>query len=120
MSRRHFIVPVFIPHAGCPHRCAFCNQSAVTGSTQPTPTPAVLREQAAAFLKFRGRRREGAQIAFFGGNFLGLAPDTMAELLAEASKVVVLTGAGSEGLTAMSATLKEGLAMPHSVAWSVL
>lgn len=88
MSRRPFIVPVFIPHAGCPHRCAFCNQSAVTGSTQPTPTPAVLREQAAAFLKFRGRRREGAQIAFFGGNFLGLAPDTMAELLAEAAGFV--------------------------------
>ncbi len=88
MSQRPFIVPVFIPHAGCPHRCVFCNQSAVTGCAQPLPTPAELRERVAAFLKFRGRRRRGSQIAFFGGNFLGVAPETIKSLLAEATGFV--------------------------------
>ncbi|MEA3416394.1 MAG: hypothetical protein U9R02_09620 [Thermodesulfobacteriota bacterium] len=26
-----FIVPVFLPNVGCPHQCAFCNQTAITG-----------------------------------------------------------------------------------------
>lgn len=88
MSRRPFIVPVFIPHAGCPHRCAFCNQSAVTGCGHPLPTPAEVRESVEAFLKFRGRRQGPVQIAFFGGNFLGVAPETVTRLLAEATGFV--------------------------------
>ncbi len=88
MSHRPFIVPVFIPHAGCPHRCVFCNQFVVTGRPEPLPTPAGVRERVAAFLKFRGGRRGPSQIAFFGGNFLGVAPDTVRGLLAEAAGFV--------------------------------
>ena len=25
------IIPVFIPHAGCPHQCVFCNQKTISG-----------------------------------------------------------------------------------------
>ena len=30
-SNKPFIIPIFLPHAGCPHRCVFCNQSLITG-----------------------------------------------------------------------------------------
>jgi len=31
-SQRPFIVPIFVPHMGCPHQCVFCNQASITGS----------------------------------------------------------------------------------------
>mgnify|MGYP005844300201 CR=1 FL=1 len=84
---RPLIVPIFLPHAGCPHRCLFCNQSAVTGGEEGLPTPEGLRETVAGFLK-RCRRRRPAQIAFFGGNFLGVAKEGIQTLLAEAAGCV--------------------------------
>jgi histone acetyltransferase (RNA polymerase elongator complex component) len=85
---RPFIVPVFIPHAGCPHRCVYCNQAAVTGRTETLPETSAFRDQVAAFLKFRRRHRGRAQIAFFGGNFLGLAEAGIRQLLTEAAGFV--------------------------------
>ena len=28
---KHSIIPLFIPHLGCPHQCIFCNQVRITG-----------------------------------------------------------------------------------------
>ena len=28
---KHYIIPLFIPHFGCPHTCVFCNQRKITG-----------------------------------------------------------------------------------------
>ena len=25
------IIPIFVPHQGCPHDCVFCNQKKITG-----------------------------------------------------------------------------------------
>ncbi len=30
------IIPFFIPHAGCPHQCVFCNQKNITGENRPS------------------------------------------------------------------------------------
>jgi len=65
---RHHTVPVFVPHAGCPHTCSFCNQKAISGTRVP-PTP---RQAAATFAAAReslGERVHSAQLAFFGGSF---------------------------------------------------
>lgn len=88
MSQRPFIVPVFIPHAGCPHRCVFCNQELVTGYPGSAPGAGVEFSRVAEFLRFRGRRRGPAELAFFGGNFLGLPGDRIRKLLATASEWV--------------------------------
>ena len=86
-SDRPFIVPIFLPHAGCPHRCVFCDQSSITG-VRAKQTPKDINDQIEAFLKFKTARRNKVQIAFFGGNFLGMPADEIKRLLAEAAGYV--------------------------------
>ena len=35
MSARENIIPVFVPHLGCPNDCVFCNQRKISGSLFP-------------------------------------------------------------------------------------
>lgn len=86
---RPFIIPVFLPQEGCPHRCVFCDQKGVTGmSGAPALTPAVLRAEVDKFLPFRGPERGLVEIAFYGGNFMGLARERAEELLEAAARYV--------------------------------
>lgn len=86
MKPQPFIVPVFLPHAGCPHRCVFCNQWIVSGHGEGWSEPEGGMAAARDFLRFRGTRQGPAQIAFFGGNFLGLPWERSRRLLAAASE----------------------------------
>lgn len=88
MNARPFIVPVFIPHAGCPQRCVFCNQTAVIGRGRALPESSDWSTHAREFLRFRGRRQGISQIAFFGGNFLGLPEERILAMLTAASEYV--------------------------------
>ncbi len=82
---RPLIIPVFIPHAGCPHQCVFCNQHAITGAATGPLSAAAIQETIAEFLAFR-KNRPVAEISFYGGNFLGLpAPEITALLEIAAS-----------------------------------
>ena len=50
------IIPIFVPHRGCPHDCIFCNQKKITGvSTDITSEDVknILR------LKFEYNEKEG-------------------------------------------------------------
>lgn len=85
---RFFIIPVFIPHAGCPHRCVFCDQASITGMPSEPIRQNDIRDQIEAFLKYKKVRCQKIQIAFFGGNFLGLPPDEIERLLAIAAEYV--------------------------------
>ena len=70
---RDAILPVFLPHRGCPGRCIFCDQRVQSGESNPrTPSglAAELRRDLGA-LRDRGR---SAALAFYGGSFDGL-PD---------------------------------------------
>ena len=40
--KTHAIIPIFIPHAGCPHDCVFCNQKAITARTAPPTLDSVV------------------------------------------------------------------------------
>jgi len=86
-SDKPFIIPIFLPHAGCPHRCVFCNQSSITG-VRSKLSPKDINDQIEEFLKFKKDRRPIVQIAFFGGNFLGMPPDEIELLLAFATEYV--------------------------------
>ncbi|MCD4764162.1 MAG: radical SAM protein [Desulfobacterales bacterium] len=84
-----FIVPVFLPNIGCPHKCVFCNQSAITGVKQKTPSPEEIGLHINRFLNYKGKNRSLVQVSFFGGNFLGLKIDFIKSLLHEATKFVI-------------------------------
>jgi len=93
-SNKPFIIPIFIPHAGCPHRCVFCNQSSITGVDSKPPGISI-SDQVERFLKYKSKRRNFVQIAFFGGNFLGIKADEIKRLLAEAAEFVQAGRIGS-------------------------
>jgi len=83
MSARAYIVPVFVPHWGCPHACVFCNQRRISGVGKPATAGDVKNAiaQAAAFLPKGGKR----QLAFYGGSFTAIpVPDQ--EVLLSAAK----------------------------------
>ncbi len=81
------VIPVFIPHSGCPHRCAFCDQSIITGQACSSLEPIDLKSIIEQYLKFRGDRSR-VELAFFGGNFLGLDPREMIGLLEQAAPFI--------------------------------
>lgn len=83
-----FIVPVFIPHAGCPHRCIFCNQNATTGSNTALPSVSAVRKAIDEYLTYRKDNKRLTEISFYGGNFLGLPPEQIQLLLATATAYV--------------------------------
>ncbi|MEK9628920.1 MAG: radical SAM protein [Nitrospinota bacterium] len=81
-KRQHLIIPVFIPHEGCPYRCAFCNQSNITG-VQLQSDEVIVREAIHAYLNVFDatdlpKRRE---VAFYGGTFTGLPVERQKQLL---------------------------------------
>lgn len=88
---RELIIPLFIPHAGCPHHCIFCNQHAVTGQGSFTsPALPTLAEMEAEIERWLGwsSHRDSVEISFYGGTFLGLPLAVMSECLDLAHRYV--------------------------------
>lgn len=79
MAKRR-IIPLFIPHAGCPNACVFCDQKKITGTATPV-TPALVRKEIEAALPEGG---EGAELAFYGGSFTAMPGDIQEGLLSAA------------------------------------
>lgn len=73
------ILPIFIPHAGCPHQCVFCNQKKISGQHS-----AALDGARAQIARWRRWLRPDAQheAAFYGGSFTGLPLALQRQLLA--------------------------------------
>lgn len=64
------IIPVFVPHKGCPHDCVFCNQKKISGCIQ-APSEEQVHVLIQQHLKTQQKDRE-LEIAFFGGSFTGI------------------------------------------------
>ena len=79
MAKRR-IIPLFIPHAGCPCLCVFCNQKKITGMDTPVTAEQVAKEIESG-LQWAGA---GCQLAFYGGSFTALLPETQEKLLGAA------------------------------------
>ena len=89
MSARRSILPVFVPHMGCPHACVFCDQRRISGQRK-TVTPEDVRalvKQAAALPRSGAAR----QLAFYGGSFTAI-PETVQDALLEAGREAMEAG----------------------------
>ncbi len=70
MSARESIIPVFVPHLGCPNDCVFCNQRRISGAQEPAGVETVKNAiESAAALPRNGVKR---QLAFYGGSFTAI------------------------------------------------
>lgn len=87
-QRRPLIIPVFLPHMGCPHQCLFCNQKSITSRPDKMPPLESISDQIERFLAYNQRQRPFTEVSFYGGNFLGLAPHQIMTLLGHVSKFV--------------------------------
>ena len=84
--KKHAIIPIFIPHRGCPNDCVFCNQKAIT-ARQTDVTPADARNIIDSYLPtLEGRGLETIEVAFFGGSFTGIPMEDQSAFLAVAQE----------------------------------
>jgi histone acetyltransferase (RNA polymerase elongator complex component) len=83
------IYPVFVPFAGCPQRCLFCDQQSATGQ-RAAPDPARVGAWLEKVLPAAG---EG-EIAFYGGSFSALPEQLQEAYLAVAGFFVERGRAG--------------------------
>jgi histone acetyltransferase (RNA polymerase elongator complex component) len=81
--RRRSIYPVFLPHAGCPHRCVFCSQT-LTSACVDLPDPTTLL---ALLLDTLPQQGEG-ELAFYGGSFTLLAESEQEQWLAIGAELI--------------------------------
>ena len=83
------VIPVFIPHEGCPHSCVFCNQHSISGVEGKPVTGSEVVEIVRTWLQ-RDRRRNPSrvQVAFYGGSFTGLPMARQQELLSSVQSFI--------------------------------
>jgi histone acetyltransferase (RNA polymerase elongator complex component) len=75
------VIPIFIPHQGCPQHCLFCNQISISGKYLQKEDDAVLvRQTITEWLGFSQNHSE-VQVAFYGGSFTCLSKERQKILL---------------------------------------
>ncbi len=82
----HANVAIFVPHAGCPCQCRFCNQRHIAGQHHFPSAEDV--QNACETAKRTLDEHTKAQIAFFGGSFTAIAREDMVRLLEAAAPYV--------------------------------
>ncbi|WP_446008796.1 elongator complex protein 3 [Candidatus Electrothrix sp.] len=75
------VIPIFIPHEGCPHCCVFCNQRRISGVTEKQVSGADVQDTVQTWLERKGPKKRKVQVAFYGGSFTGLPQTRQQELL---------------------------------------
>lgn len=83
MSKKN-IIPVFVPHYGCPNDCVFCNQNKITGLTTDV-TAQTVENTILEYLSYF-KNKDNIEIAFYGGSFTAIETKIQEELLFVAKK----------------------------------
>lgn len=85
--RANYVIPIFVPHLGCPNDCTFCNQKSISGQ-QKQVTKEDVSEQIEFYLKNFKEKDAYVEVAFFGGSFTGIPKEKQEELLSQAYKYI--------------------------------
>lgn len=82
--KTHAIIPIFIPHLGCPNDCVFCNQKKITARVKPLSGEDMVNMIEKYLGTITGRGIGTVEIAFYGGSFTGIPIEQQQEYLAVA------------------------------------
>lgn len=86
--KKEYIIPIFVPHLGCPNDCTFCNQKKISGQTKMVTSEDVKNTIEYYLNKFKNHDRY-IEVAFFGGSFTGIEVEKQEELLDAAYKYIL-------------------------------
>lgn len=78
--KKEYIIPIFVPHLGCPNQCTFCNQKKISGETKMVAAKDV-EETINYYLKHFKDNDKYVEVAFFGGSFTAIEKEKQEELL---------------------------------------
>lgn len=84
--KKRYIIPIFVPHLGCPNDCVFCNQKSISGQTKQVTKEDVknIIEEHLKYIK----KDSKVEVAFFGGSFTGIEEEKQEELLSTAYEYI--------------------------------
>ncbi len=84
---KHFNIPIFVPHIGCPFDCVFCNQRHITGTSGKIDKEEIIGiiEEHLSTIPENSYK----EIAFFGGSFTGIEGGLRRQYLEIAHEYVV-------------------------------
>ena len=88
MQGKHVIIPIFVPHKGCPHDCIFCNQKKISGQVEE-----MLAEKIPELIESHLSTVPSdtfIEIAFYGGSFTAIDKEVQKNFLEKA--VPYITG----------------------------
>lgn len=88
MAKRN-IIPIFIPFAGCPVKCVYCDQNQITGISSTVSGEDVARQIVRGL---ENGAYSPAEVAFYGGTFTMLPVEKQNELL-QAAQPFISSGA---------------------------
>ena len=85
--KKHYIIPVFVPHLGCPNDCIFCNQRSISGQ-QKMITKEDVKKIIDFYLENIKDKDAKKEVAFFGGSFTGIEEEKQEEFLQTAYEYI--------------------------------
>lgn len=71
MSKANYIIPIFVPHKGCPYNCIFCNQKRITGQVKDLSSSDI-DNMISEYIKTIKKKDANIEVAFFGGSFTAI------------------------------------------------
>lgn len=85
--KKEYIIPIFVPHLGCPNACTFCNQKSISGETKMVTAEDVKKTIEYYLSNFKDNNKY-VEVAFFGGSFTGIDEEIQEELLKAANEFI--------------------------------
>lgn len=78
--KKQYIIPIFVPHLGCPNDCIFCNQKSISGQKKQI-TKEETKKIIDNYLESIKNENAKVEIAFYGGSFTAIEKEKQEELL---------------------------------------
>ena len=85
--KKQYIIPIFVPHLGCPNDCIFCNQKSISGQMKMI-TKEEVKNTIEFYLENFKEKEAYIEVAFFGGSFTGIDEKLQEEFLEAAYEYI--------------------------------